>query len=156
MGSIRMAEANQYAEASVFSTESPVRETEDGGHRRVAHLPLWIVQGLLARIFLFAGGMKLALPLDVLTTQFPLPGWFVRFIGLAEVLGALGLILPGLLRVRQGLTPLAAAGLIVIMTGATIITFASGQIVSALVALIVGILAAFFACSRWTTVRTLF
>lgn len=52
MGSIRMAEANQYAEASVFSTKSPVRETEDGGHRRVAHLPLWIVQGLLALIFL--------------------------------------------------------------------------------------------------------
>ena len=61
---------------------------------------LWIVQGLLALIFLFAGGMKLVQPLEVLTEQTPLPGLFVRFIGVAEVLGALGVILPGLLRIR--------------------------------------------------------
>ena len=50
---------------------------------------LWIVQGLLAALFLFAGGMKLVLPLDKLTGPFPLPGWFIRFIGVCEVLGAL-------------------------------------------------------------------
>ena len=45
---------------------------------------LWIVQGLLALLFLFAGGMKLVLPLEELTAQMPLPGLFVRFIGVAE------------------------------------------------------------------------
>src|SRR5919198_5922257 len=80
---------------------------------------LWTIQGLLALLFLFTGGMKLMLPIEVLTAQLPLPGWFVRFIGVAELLGALGLILPGLLRIRPGLTPLAAAGLVIIMIGAT-------------------------------------
>src|SRR6266545_6969772 len=93
---------------------------------------LWIVQGLLAALFLFAGGTKLVLPLDQMTGPVALPGWFLRFIGVAEVLGALGLILPGLLRIRAGLTPLAAAGLVIIMIGATVVTLASGQIAAAL------------------------
>ena len=57
---------------------------------------LWIVQGLLALVFLFAGGMKLVMPVEEMTKQVPLPGLFLRFIAVAEVLGALGLILPGL------------------------------------------------------------
>ena len=80
---------------------------------------LWIVQVLLALLFLFAGGTKLIQPIEVLTQQTPLPGLFVRFIGVAEVLGAIGLILPGLLRIRPWLTPLAAIGLGIIMIGAT-------------------------------------
>jgi hypothetical protein len=110
---------------------------------------LWIVQGLLALLFLFAGGMKLILPLEALTTeQMPLPGLFVRFIGVAEVLGALGLILPGLLRIRPGLTPLAAAGLVIIMIGATVLTLASGDVALALIPFVVGLLAAFIAYGR--------
>ncbi len=104
---------------------------------------LWIVQGLLALIFLFSGGMKLVLPIEVLTEQMPLPGLFVRFIGAAEVLGAIGLILPGLLRIRPGLTPMAAAGLVIIMIGATGLTLA-------LIPLVVGLLAAFVAYGRWS------
>src|SRR5438067_13293228 len=71
---------------------------------------LWIVQVLLALVFLFAGGVKLVVPFEELAAGMPiaLPEWFVRFIGVAEVLGALGLILPGLVRIRPGLTPLAA------------------------------------------------
>jgi hypothetical protein len=110
---------------------------------------LWIVQGLLALLFLFAGGMKLVLPLEELTGPMPLPGWFVRFIGVAEVLGAIGLILPGLLRLRLGLTPLAAAGLVLIMSGATVLTLAGGDIVMALIPLVVGLLSAFVAYGRW-------
>ena len=82
----------------------------------------------------------------------PLPGLFLRFIGICEVLGALGLILPGLLRVRPGLTPLAAAGLVVIMIGATVLTLAGGQGAAlALPPLIIGLLAAFVVYGRRRT-----
>jgi len=113
---------------------------------------LWIVQGLLALIFLFTGGTKLILPIEVLTEQTPLPGLFVRFLGVAEVLGAIGLILPGLVGIRPGLTPLAAAGLVIIMTGATVLTLAGvvpGGLALALIPLVVGLLSAFVAYGRW-------
>lgn len=116
---------------------------------------LWTIQGVLAALFLFAGGMKLALPAAELTKQTPLPLGFLRFIGVAEVLGALGLILPGLLRIRPGLTPLAAAGLAVIMTGATVVSLMMGPAGGAVVPLVVGLLAAFVVHGRWqrTTAR---
>src|SRR2546425_12913373 len=104
---------------------------------------IWIVQGLLAAIFLFAGGAKLVLPLDQLTGPVALPGLLLRFIGVCEVLGALGLILPGLLRIRPGLTPLAATGLVIIMIGATVINLMGGGVMSALITLVVGLVAAF-------------
>jgi len=121
--------------------------------RPIMTYALWIAQGLLALLFLFTGGMKLILPLEVLTEQTPLPGLFVRLIGVAEVLGALGLILPGLLGIRPGLTPLAAAGLVIIMTGATVLTLAGvvpgGGVAAALIPLVVGLLSAFVAYGRW-------
>jgi hypothetical protein len=110
---------------------------------------LWIVQGLLALIFLWAGGIKLVLPLEKLTGPTPLPGLFVRFIGAAEVLGAIGLVFPGLLRIRPGLTPLAAAGLVIIMIGAVVVTLAGGEVAPALIPLAVGLLSAFVAYGRW-------
>ena len=115
---------------------------------------LWVVQALLALLFLFAGGMKLVIPPDVLASmgspnQIPLPGWFVRFIGVVEVLGALGLILPGLLRIKPWLTPLAAAGLVLIMIGATALTMAADGVAAGVVPLVVGLLAAFVAYGRW-------
>ena len=110
---------------------------------------LWIIQVLLALLFLFTGGMKLVLPLDQLTGPVALPGWFTRFIGVAEVLGALGLILPSLLRIKPWLTPLAALGLIIIMIGAVAVTLAGGMIGAALLSLVVGLLAAFVAYGRW-------
>ena len=110
---------------------------------------LWIVQGLLALIFLFAGGMKLVLPLEEMTGPIPLPGLFMRFIGVAEVLGAIGLILPGLLGIRPGLAPLAAAGLVIIMIGATVVTLAGGDLAAALISVVVGLLSVFVAYGRW-------
>jgi DoxX-like family len=113
---------------------------------------LWIVQALLALIFVFSGGTKLVLPLEMLTEQTPLLGWFVRFLGVSEVLGAIGLILPGLLGIRPGLTPLAAAGLVTIMIGATVLTWAGvvpGGVALALIPLVVGLLSAFVAYGRW-------
>jgi hypothetical protein len=110
---------------------------------------LWTVQVLLALLFLFAGGTKLVLPLDKLAGPVPLPGPFLRFIGVAEILGALGLVLPGLFGIRPGLTPLAAGGLVIIMIGATAVTLAGGTIALAIIPLVVGLLAAFVAYGRW-------
>jgi DoxX-like family len=108
---------------------------------------LCVIQWLLAAIFLFAGGAKLILPVEEMTRQLPLSGAFLRFIGVAEVLGAAGLVLPGLLHIRPRLTPLAAGGLAVIMIGATTVTLKLG-VVQALIPLAVGILAAFVAYGR--------
>ena len=111
---------------------------------------LWIIQGLLALMFLFAGGAKFVLPVDALTKDTPmLSGDFLRFVGVCEVLGAIGLILPGLLRIRPGLTPLAAAGLIVIMIGATVVTLMTGEGATALIPFATGLLLAFVVYGRW-------
>jgi uncharacterized membrane protein YphA (DoxX/SURF4 family) len=117
------------------------------------NIALWIVQTLLALMFLWAGGIKLVLPVEEMTKQMPMPGWFLRFIGVAEVLGAIGLILPGLLRIRPGLTPLAAAGLVIIMIGATVLTLMIGDVAMAVIPLMVGLLAAFVAYGRWRLSR---
>ena len=113
---------------------------------------LWIIQILLAALFLFAGVMKLVLPLEKLTGPVAVPGLFLRFIGLCETLGGLGLILPGLLRIRTGLTPLAAAGLVIIMVGATVLNLRSGDLVTTTLTIVVGLLAAFIAYARWKVV----
>jgi uncharacterized membrane protein len=85
---------------------------------------LWIVTGLLAIVYLFAGAGKLILPKEKLAT-FPGGGWVedfsagaVKTIGVLEILGAAGLVLPAALGVAPMLTPLAAAGLAVLMVGA--------------------------------------
>jgi uncharacterized membrane protein YphA (DoxX/SURF4 family) len=115
------------------------------------NIALWIVQALLAALFLFTGGMKLIMPIEEMLKQMPLPlpGWFLRFIGVAELLGGLGLVLPWLLRIRPRLTSLAAAGLVIIMIGATVFTLMSGEIAMALMPLVVGILCAFVTYGRW-------
>ena len=115
------------------------------------NIALWIVQGLLAALFLFAGGIKLVMPIEEMLKQMPvaLPVWFVQLTGIFEVLGAIGLILPWLLRIRPGLTPLAAAGLVIVMIGATAYNLAAGDIASALMTVVIGILAAFVAYGRW-------
>jgi uncharacterized membrane protein YphA (DoxX/SURF4 family) len=110
---------------------------------------LWIVQGVLALLFLFAGVSKLIMTVEEMTKDVPMPGAFLRFIAVAEILGAIGLILPSLLRIKPGLTPLAAAGLAVIMSGATLITLTYMGVGMALVPLVVGLLAVFVAYGRW-------
>ena len=115
---------------------------------RKTSILLWTIQVLLAALFLLAGGMKLVSPIAALTQQVALPGPFLRFIGVAEVLGAVGLILPGLLRIQRQLTPIAAAGLVIIMIGATVVTALPGSLAPALVPLVVGLLAALVVYGR--------
>ena len=87
------------------------RANPDSDRRAVGAL-LWSVQGLLAALFLFAGIMKLIMPIEAMNQGSPIqmPGMFLRFIGVAETLGGLGLVLPGLLSIKRMLTPLAAIG----------------------------------------------
>ena len=113
------------------------------------NIVLWIIQVLLALLFLFAGGVKLVLPIQEMTKQMALPGLFLRFLGVVEVLGGLGLILPGLFRIKTWLTPLAAAGLVIIMIGATAISLRIGPVGPALFPLVRALLAAFVAYGRW-------
>jgi hypothetical protein len=124
--------------------------TETDRRTRRIHRALWAVQGLLALLFLFAGGMKLVMPIELMKGPVALPGLLLRFIGVCEVLGALGLLLPGLFRIRTELTPLAAAGLSIIMLGATIITLLGGAVAPALIPLAVGLFATCVAYGRWS------
>ena len=120
--------------------------------RKALHITLWVVQVLLALLFIWAGGMKLVLPLEKLagtSGSIVLPGLFVRFIGVCELLGGIGLLLPSLLRIKPGLTPLAAAGLVIIMIGAVGTTLAGGFGAMAAVPAVTGLLAAFVAYGRW-------
>jgi hypothetical protein len=113
---------------------------------------LWILQGLLALLFLFAGAMKFVTPVEQMNAQSAVKfsGAFLHFIGICEVLGAIGLILPGLLGIKPGLTPLAAAGLVLLMLGAVVISLAGGTLTPALFPLLVGILLTFVAHRRWS------
>ncbi len=113
------------------------------------NIALWIIQILLAALFVFAGGMKLILPVAEMTKEMAMPGWFLRFIGVAEVAGAIGLVVPWLVGIRPKLTPLAAAGLAIIMIGAVAMTLMSGAISSALIPFVVGILLGWVAYGRW-------
>lgn len=114
------------------------------------NIVLWIIQILLALLFLFSGLTKL---LPILTMPPPPPGvwmppmWFLKFIGVCELLGGLGLVLPGLFRRQQYLTVLAAIGLLIIMIGAVAVTVSMG-IGAAVLPLITGILCAFVAYGR--------
>lgn len=109
---------------------------------------LWVVQVLLTALFVFAGSMKLVVPLDQLEGPVAFPGWFLRFIGLAELLGGLGLILPGLTGIRTSLTPLAAVGLVVIMLGAVGVTIVGGGGATTLIPAVTGLLLVFVAYGR--------
>jgi len=111
---------------------------------------LWIIQVLLALLFIFAGATKFVMPVEEMNRQAPvvLPGLFLHFIGVCEILGGLGLILPALLRIKPGLTPLAAAGLAIITLGATVITM-KGAIAMAVFPFVVCLLSIFVVYGRW-------
>ena len=111
---------------------------------------LWTLQGVLAVLFLFAGAAKLAMDPAELSAQAHMSARFLQFIAVCELLGGVGLIVPWLTGIRPSLTPLAAAGLIVIMIGATVTTFLQpGQPpAAALIPFIVGVLLAIVAYGR--------
>lgn len=111
---------------------------------------LWIAQVLLALAIVSAGIIKLISADELLTSYYPLfPAAFIRFIGVCEILGAIGLVVPAALRIRPELTPLAAAGIAIIMAGAVISTIAMGAPSAIAMPLILFLLAVFIAYGRW-------
>src|SRR5207302_801635 len=112
---------------------------------------LWILQCLLALLFIFSGAMKFVMPVEEMNRQAPvvLPGLFLHLIGVCEILGGFGLILPSLLRIKPGLTPLAAAGLAIITAGATLITLMGPMKGLALLPFVTCVLCVVVSYGRW-------
>jgi uncharacterized membrane protein YphA (DoxX/SURF4 family) len=112
---------------------------------------LWILQCLLGLLFIFAGVTKFVMSVAQMNEQGPvfLPGVFLHFIGVCEILGGLGLILPSALRIEPRLTPLAAAGLAIITAGATVITLMGPMKGMVVVPLVTCLLCIFVAWGRW-------
>jgi hypothetical protein len=104
---------------------------------------LWVLQALLAAVYLFSASFKLLAPIELIQAQLPLPELYIRCIGLIEALGAIGLIVPALTRIQPRLTPLAAAGLVLLMAGATLLSpVFTGEVASAALPLVLGVLCA--------------
>ncbi len=121
---------------------------------------LWVIQVLLALFFLYGGAIKLVpsspVPGAALLASLlsPLPKLFVYFIGITEVLGALGLIFPVLLRILPILTPLAAVGLIIEMIGATLFVILFYGVAPVAFPVVTGLFLAFVAYGCWLRLKT--
>jgi uncharacterized membrane protein YphA (DoxX/SURF4 family) len=114
---------------------------------------LWVLQALLALAFLAHGIMLIAPPPDiaVLMNAF-LPRWFQLFLGIAEVLAAVGLIVPGVTRVQPWLVPAAAGGIVIVMASAVVLHTTRGEYGSAAQTLVLLLMAAFVTHGRWKRV----
>jgi len=113
---------------------------------------VWTVQIALAVLFLFAAVTKLVMDsaaMSEVSAQSGLPAVFLRFIGVCELLGGLGLILPWALKIRRELTPIAAACLLIIMGGAVVTSALTVSVVAALFPLTTGVLLATLGYVRW-------
>ena len=120
---------------------------------KTLHITLWIAQVLLAAMFLMSGFMKVSQPIDQLSKMLPwtaqVSEGLVRFIGVAEILGALGLILPSLLRIQPKLTPIAAVGLALVMLFAAAFHISRGETPAIGMNFVLIALAAFVAWGRF-------
>lgn len=116
------------------------------------NIVLWIVQILLGLLFVFSGVMKFIMPYEEMAKGTPvnLPHAFFLFIGISEILGGIGLVVPWLTKIKPFLTPLAAALLVIIMIGAVVITSMTPTPAMAVVPGIVGLLCAFIWWGRKT------
>lgn len=118
------------------------------------NIVLWIVQILLAVAFGMFGFSKVAQPIDGLAGMMPwvtaVPALLVRFIGVAELAGALGLVLPRLTKIQPKLTAWAAVGLVTVMVLASIFHITRGEFGNIGFNVVLAALAAFVAWGRWS------
>jgi uncharacterized membrane protein len=122
-------------------------------HGKAMNICLWSVQGLLAAIFGMAGFMKTLTPMEDLGASMPwtldVPVWLVRFIGISELAGAMGLLLPAITRIRPDLTPQAGLSLTTVMLLAMLFHVSRGEFQLLPLPLILGALAFFVAWGRF-------
>ncbi|HEY5751271.1 MAG TPA: DoxX family protein [Chryseolinea sp.] len=127
--------------------------TVNGARPKALHIALWAAQGILALGFFMAGFMKVTQPIDKLATMMPFVAdvspAFVRFIGVSEVLGAIGLIIPAAFRVRPRLTGYAALGLLIVMVLALLFHLTRGEGAVIGPNIFLGAIAAFIAWGRF-------
>ncbi len=114
------------------------------------NIALWVLQVLLALAFLAHGVMLLNPPAELLVLMNQIMSTAFRlFLGVAEVLAAVGLTLPGITRIMPWLVPCAAAGVMIVMISATILHLSRGEITSAITTVILLILSTYVAYMRW-------
>lgn len=124
--------------------------TKAGVGARALNIALWILQGLLAVVFLLHGWLMVAPPAEMVAMINAQLGAGLRiFIGVAELLAVVGLILPGITRILPFLTAAAAAGLMIVMGSATILHLSRGESTSAIMAFVLFVLVTVVACTRW-------
>lgn len=120
---------------------------------KAMHISLWVVQVLMAAVFLMSGFMKVSMPVVELSAMIPwtlsVPAGLVKFIGLSELLAGLGLLLPSLLRIKPILTVWAGLGLATIMLGAIPFHISRGETSVIGMNAIFMLLAIFVAWGRW-------
>lgn len=113
------------------------------------NLVLWILQVLLAAAFFAHGWMMLAPPPEIAAQMNAmLPRWFSLFIGVSEVLAAIGLTLPGVTRIYPWLVTWAAVGIMIVMVSATVLHVARNEIPQALITLPLLVMATVVAYAR--------
>jgi putative oxidoreductase len=117
---------------------------------RVANSALWVLQLLMAALFFWHGQFSVFPPADMVAMINENIGEGLRvFIGVAEILAAIGLILPGLTRILPWLTALAAAGLMIVMSSASVFHLVRGETASAISAFVIFLLVSVIAYTRW-------
>lgn len=117
------------------------------------NITLWILQALLALVFLAHGLLFLAPPPDAaVQMNAMLPRWFQVFLGAAEVAAAVGLTLPGLTRIQPWLVSAAAVGVGIVLVSATILHVWRSEFSSSVVTVVLLLMAAFVGYGRWRRV----
>jgi len=130
------------------STSSTVSRAAATG--RGLRIVLWSAQIILAIVFALAGWMKVSTPAADLAKMAPgFPLALLRFIGIAELAGSIGIILPALTRIAPVLTPLAASGFVIVMASAAVLHLVHGQFGELAVVVVLGALAYFVAWGRF-------
>jgi hypothetical protein len=123
------------------------------GGSSIVNVALWVLQILVGLFFILASGLpKLVVPIEMLPMPIPIPTPLFMTIGVLEILGGLGLILPAVTKIKTGLVPLAAAGLVLVCIGGAAYQMAAGEPGNMVFALALGLLCAFIGYGRWLLV----